>query len=56
MDLQTRISAALERELSAIYEELKINSGDISPFDLREWDRITADAAALFSRLIETNK
>lgn len=55
MDLQIRISAALESELSAIYEELGITSGDITPSDFIEWERLTNSAALLFERLIEFN-
>lgn len=56
MDLKNRISAALEKELSAIYEELGITNGDITPSDFIEWERLTSSAALLFERLIEFNK
>lgn len=56
MNLQARISAALESELSAIYEELGIINGDISPSDQIEWESVTNSAALLFSKLIEFNK
>ena len=56
MNLQARISAALESELSAIYDELGITNGDISPSDLVEWESVTNSAALLFSKLIEFNK
>lgn len=56
MDLKNRISAALESELSTIYEELGITSGDITPSDFIEWESITSSAALLFERLIEFNK
>ena len=56
MDLQKRISSALDNELSRIYDELGIVSGDISPLEALEWDEITAAAAELFARLIKYNK
>lgn len=56
MDLQNRISAALESELAKIYEENGITTGDITPAQLLEWERITAAAADLFAQLIEENE
>jgi hypothetical protein len=56
MDLKNRISAALEKELSAIYEELGITSGDIAPSDFTEWEKLTSSAALLFEMLIEFNR
>lgn len=53
--LKNRISDALEAELAKIYDELRIESGDIAPWDLLEWEQITEDAAALFERLIAMN-
>lgn len=55
-DLKTRISAAMEAELSRIYEENGITTGDITPEQLLEWERITAAAADLFAQLIEDNE
>lgn len=55
-EIKKRLSNALESELSAIYEELGITSGDISPADLSEWENLTSSAALLFLRLIEFNK
>lgn len=56
MDLKSRVSAALESELSAIYEELGIETGDITPTQSLEWDRITTEAATLFNKLIAQNR
>lgn len=53
--LKNRISDALEAELAKIYDELRIESGDIAPWDLLEWEQITEGAAALFERLIAMN-
>lgn len=53
--LKNRISDALEAELAKIYDELRIESGDIAPWDLLEWEQITEEAAALFERLIAMN-
>lgn len=53
--IQEKINNALERELSNIYEYLGITSGDISPRDLLEWDRITEEIATLFQALIAWN-
>lgn len=54
-ELADRISNALEAELGRIYEELRVESGDISPLDALEWDEVTAKAAYLFEKLIEQN-
>ena len=54
-ELANRISDALEVELGRIYEELRAESGDISPLDSLEWDEVTAKAAYLFQKLIEQN-
>jgi len=56
MDIQKRIDEALEKTLENIYTEKGINTGDISPPQLMEWDKITRQAAALFAELIEQNK
>ena len=56
MDIQNRISEALEKTLETLYTENGINTGDISPPQLMEWDKITQRAAALFAELIEQNK
>lgn len=53
--LKSRINDALEAELMKIYNELRIESGDIAPWDLAEWDKITEKAAVLFDRLIKWN-
>lgn len=53
--IQTRISNALEAELSKIYDELGVSSGDISPNDFLEWERITEEATTLFQALIAWN-
>lgn len=55
-ELAERINDALEAELGRIYEELRIESGDISPLDALEWDEVTAKAAYLFEKLIEQNR
>lgn len=54
--LKNRISNAIESELSRIYDELKINTGDITPEQSLEWDRLTTEFADLFADLIEQNK
>lgn len=53
--IQERIGNALEAELATIYNELRIESGDIAPWDLAEWDHLTDEMATLFSRLIAWN-
>ena len=55
-NLKNRISAALESELAAIYEEQNITSGDIDPLQYLEWERLTMETADLFRELIEQNK
>lgn len=54
-EIQERINNALEAEISKIYDELRIESGDIAPLDLVEWDQLTAEMAALFQALIAWN-
>ena len=53
--IQERLNNALEAELSKIYDELEIQTGDIAPLDSIEWDRITEEATELFQRLIDWN-
>ena len=53
--IQARISDVLEAELSKIYDELGVSSGDVSPLDSLEWDRITEEIATLFQALIAWN-
>lgn len=55
MDIKKLISDSLEETLSAIYTEMGINTGDISPMQLIKWDEITQEAAVLFSELIKQN-
>lgn len=54
--LKQRISDALEAELSKIYDEENIQSGDISPLDSLRWDELVDQASELFGRLIEWNR
>lgn len=53
--IKERVNNALEAELSKIYDELRIESGDIAPWDLVEWDQLTSEIATLFSALIAWN-
>lgn len=53
--LTERIGNALETELAKIYDELRIESGDIAPWDLVEWENLTSEMATLFERLIAWN-
>ena len=53
--IQERINNALEAELAKIYDELRIESGDIAPWDLLEWDQLTEGVATLFQALIAWN-
>ena len=55
-NLKNRISTALENELTVIYEEKNITSGDIDPLQALEWERLTTETAKLFATLIEQNK
>ena len=54
-EIQARINDALEAELMKIYNELRIESGDIAPWDILEWDQLTDQMATLFSALIAWN-
>ena len=54
-EIQERISNALEAELMKIYEELRIESGDIAPWHLIEWDNLTDQMATIFCCLIMWN-
>ena len=53
--IKERVNNALEAELSKIYDELRIESGDIAPWDFVEWDQLTSEIATLFSALIAWN-
>jgi hypothetical protein len=53
--IKERINNALEAELDKIYEDLRIESGDIAPWDLVEWDHLTDEMATLFGKLIAWN-
>lgn len=53
--IKERINDALEAELAAIYNELSITDGDISPSDSLIWDKIADQATRLFARLIKQN-
>ena len=53
--IQKRINDALEAELAKIYDELRIESGDIAPWDLVEWDQLTSEMSTLFQALIAWN-
>lgn len=54
--LLNRISDMMESELSYIYDEEGIKSGDISPLQYLEWQRLTNEITSLFLELIEQNK
>lgn len=54
-EIQERINNALEAELSKIYDELGVSSGDISPLDLLEWENRVADLTTIFLALIAWN-
>lgn len=54
--MKKRISNAIENELSKIYDELEINTGDITPDQSLKLDRLTSELAELFTELIEQNK
>lgn len=53
--IKERVNNALEAELAKIYDELRIESGDIAPWDLVEWDQLTEEMARLFQCLIMWN-
>ena len=55
-ELKNRISDALESLLSEIYDEHWITSGDVTPGQYLEWERLTNETAELFAELIEQNK
>ena len=54
--MKARISDTLEQELGTIYDELGIKSGDITPSQYIEWERLTQEMADLFEILINQNK
>lgn len=54
--IQQRISEAIERELSRVYDELGITSGDIMPDQYLKWEHLTKELENLFNELIEQNK
>ena len=55
-ELTKRIDEALEAELSRIYDEKGITTGDITPEQQIDWDRATEFLAELFAELIEQNE
>ena len=55
-NLKSRISDTLEHELGTIFDELGIETGDITPLQHREWERLTQEMADLFKILIDQNK
>ena len=55
-ELEKRINNALETELTRVYEENWITSGDISPNQYLKWEYLTGEMAKLFAELIEQNK
>ena len=54
--MKARISDILEHELGTVYDELGIKSGDITPSQYLEWERLTQEMADLFKTLIDQNK
>ena len=54
--MKTRISDILEQELGTVYDELEIESGDITSSQYLEWERLTQEMADLFKNLIDQNK
>ena len=54
--IQQGISDAIERELSRLYDDLGITSGDITPDQYLKWEHLTKEFASLFTELIEQNK
>lgn len=54
--LAKRISNALEAELSRIYDEQGITSGDVTPEQYLAWEEHTEALTRLFAELIEQNK
>ena len=54
--IKKRIDEALESLLSDIYSEQGIESGDIAPEQLNEWETLTEKMGKLFSNLIDQNK
>ena len=54
--LKERIGRVLEEELGKIYGELNIETGDITPAQTLEWERMAEKIAALFNELINQNK
>jgi hypothetical protein len=54
--MKARISDTLEQELATIYDELGIESGDITPSQYLEWERLTQEMADLFKILLDQNK
>ena len=54
-EFAARISATLENELSRIYDEQGIKTGDITPEQALQWDEIAAQAGELFAQLVKQN-
>lgn len=55
-DLEEKISNAVESVLSELYNEHNIKTGDISPEQTFEWERLSNDFACLLTELVKQNK
>lgn len=54
--LLERILDMMESELTYIYDEEGVKTGDITPLQLLKWQRLAKETADLFAELIEQNK
>lgn len=54
--LLERILDMMESELTYIYDEEGVKTGDISPLQHLKWQRLAKETANLFAELIEQNK
>ena len=55
-EIRKLLEQSLETNLSQVYFANNIKSGDISPLQQQEWDRLLDDTATLFYSLMEQNK
>jgi hypothetical protein len=54
--IKSIIDVALENALSDIYDNYNINSGDLSPDQDVEYNKIVEEAAILFKSIMDNNK
>lgn len=55
-EIETRLSDVVENELTKIYVEMEIKTGNIEPLQALKWDEIVNNMTDLFIELINQNR